>query len=114
MNVFEIVRLKIGDELPENELTLAIEEVGQAIKTLCNRTDIPSELAYVHANMVVDLLKLNAVAANPEAYVQAKSIKEGDTSIEFSGNVLSTTEVATQKIIHGYREQLLKFRKVGW
>ncbi|WP_231563791.1 hypothetical protein [Anoxybacillus sp. KU2-6(11)] len=58
MTVLDIVKAKLDNPPPDDRLAVYIDEVGQAIKTFCNRDDIPDELRYVHANMAVDFIGL--------------------------------------------------------
>jgi len=58
LDVFDIVNNKMEpDVFTEEVLLLKIEEVAQAIKTYCNRSDIPDDLMFVHANMTLDLIQ---------------------------------------------------------
>lgn len=116
MDVLEIIKAKIPyDKLPiENVLAIYIEEVRQSILTFCNRTDIPSELAFVHANMVVDLINLENRKADPDAQQAVTSIKEGDTQVSYGNASKSASEISTQQILFNYKSQLNRFRKLRW
>ncbi|MHA6258350.1 phage head-tail connector protein [Sporosarcina sp. CAU 1771] len=107
-------KLSISDDTKDDELTAAIGEVGQAILNYCNREDIPIELKYVHANMVVDFIKGETRGLDPEGNVAVKSIKEGDVTVDFSSVTLSVGEKSTESLIFDYSSQLNKFRKLRW
>ena len=115
MEVIEIVRAKLTDKAPEAlQLNFYIEEVAQAIKTYCNRTDIPSELAFTHANMVVDMIKNEKRKNDPEAQSSVASIREGDTTVQFGSAKVESRERATEKLLYDYSSQLNRFRKLRW
>lgn len=77
MDVFDIIINKMEpDVFTEEVLLLKIEEVAQAIKTYCNRSDIPDDLMFVHANMTLDLIHQEIKSMNPADFAVAKSVKE--------------------------------------
>lgn len=106
----KVYHLDIGD----HALIEYIEEVGQSIMNYCNREDIPSGLRYVHANMVVDLIKAEKRKVDPDAQTGVKSIKEGDVSVEFGAVNVESRERATEKLLYDYSKQLNSFRKLRW
>ncbi|WP_231563739.1 hypothetical protein [Anoxybacillus sp. KU2-6(11)] len=85
MTVLDIVKAKLDNPPPDDRLAVYIDEVGQAIKTFCNRDDIPDELRYVHANMAVDFIGLKQKNA-PDAEPAVQSIKEGDVQVTFTAH----------------------------
>lgn len=116
MDVFDIIKAKLpADKLPD-DITLAmhVAEVGQSILTFCNLSSIPSELTFVHANMVLDLINGEAKKESPDDSRVVTSIKEGDVQVSFGSGGTSLSESSTQSLIHNYKSQLLKFRKVRW
>ncbi|MEK4712245.1 hypothetical protein [Sporosarcina sp. FSL K6-5500] len=115
MEVIEIVRTKLPDTAPEAlQLNFYIEEVAQAIKTYCNRTDIPRELAFTHANMVVDMITGENRKNDPEAQSSVSAIKEGDVQVTFGSAKVESRERATEKLLFDYAKQLNSFRKLRW
>ncbi len=115
MTVLEIVKA----ELPTTTLTDAqiinrIKEVAQAIKNYCNRNDIPKELEFVHANMVIDLISFKENSNSEDGNLIVKSITEGDTQVTLENNKASLSESLTQNILFNYTSQLNKFRKLRW
>lgn len=93
-----------GVELTPEELSFKLEEVEQYVKNYTNRQDIPKDLRFVIARMVVDYIATAQNGGTPQ------TIKVGDTSVSFK----STGNESLDGIIYGYREQLNKFRKVRW
>lgn len=115
MNVIDIVRAKLTDPKPDDLLLhMYIDEVGQSIKTYCNRTDIPSELNFVHANMVVDMITGENRKNDPEAQSSVSAIKEGDVQVTFGSFKAESRERATEGLLFDYSKQLNKFRKLRW
>lgn len=115
MNIIEIVRVKLSEPKPDDlTLHMHIQEVGQAIMTYCNREDIPNELRFVHANMVVDMIGGINRASDPEAQSSVSAIKEGDVQVTFGSAKVESRESATEKLIYDYAKQLIKFRKLRW
>ena len=115
MEVIEIVRAKLLEpKLDDLTLDIYIKEVGQAIMTYCNREDIPDELRFVHANMVVDMINGTNRASDPEAQSSISAIKEGDTQVTFSSVKVESRERATEQLLFDYAKQLNKFRKLRW
>lgn len=113
MTVFDIVKANLDNPPPDDRLVMYIEEVGEAIKTFCNRDDIPDELRYVHADMVVDFIGMKQKNA-PDAEPAVQSIKEGDVQVTFTAHEKSQGETEVESIVHSYKSALYKFRKMRW
>lgn len=115
MDVIDIVKSKLPDPKPTDEiLKMHIEEVGQSIKTYCNRSDIPKELRFVHANMVIDFINGENRKNDPETQSSVASIREGDTTVQFGSAKVESRERATEQLLYDYAKQLNKFRKLRW
>jgi hypothetical protein len=116
VDVIEIVKAKVPpDKLPNDAiLKVHVAEVRQAILTFCNRPEIPNELVYVHANMVVDVINEEERKTNPDGDKDVKSIKEGDTQISYENRQPSTSESSTKGILYNYKSQLMNYRKLRW
>lgn len=115
MELIDIVKSKLPTPYPDDaKLLVAIAEVAQSILNYCNRLDIPEELKYVHANMVVDFLNGNNRKAEPEGQTSVSSIKEGDVTVQFGLAKIASHERSTESILFDYAGQLNKFRKLRW
>lgn len=113
MGVIAAVKAKLPEPLPSDELLeLYIEEVGQAIRTHCNREDIPNELRFVHANMVVDMIAGESRRTEADGGTAVSSIKEGDVTVQFGSAKVESRERSTESVIYGYVNQLNRFRKI--
>lgn len=132
MTVLEIVQMKIKDDLIlEEDMLLAIDEVGQVIKNYCNISVIPEELKYTWANMAVDLLLYTNVSRadfdtsgdNETIGINdIQKIELGDTEL-WLGNTSRTTKTSKaleshsanlDRITMEYKSQLQKFRRMVW
>lgn len=125
MTVLEIVDAKLHNE-DSIPLRLAIEEVEQSVKNYCNIDKVPEELKFIVANMAIDLIRAEEVVKgqNPEGFEEVTlgdvaSIKIGDTSVNLKGN--SVAEQANNRriskldaIVHNYKAQLNRFRRMVW
>ena len=99
-----LVRLKmlLGIEgTNEDELlTFILESTEQKILNYCNLKELPAELEHV-------LVEMTARFYNSPDGVAA-SMKVGDTSVNYS------TAKDEQNIIHDYKSQLNRFRRLSW
>lgn len=111
MDVMDIVKAELETPPSDERLMMYIDKVGQAIKTFCNRDDIPQELLYVHADMVVDFIRLKQ---KTDAEPAVQSIKEGDVQVTFTAHEKSQGETEVESIVHSYKSALYKFRKMRW
>ena len=116
MDVFTIVKAKVpANLLPDDtKLTMDVAEVGQTILTYCNRSDIPRELLFTHANMVVDLITGNARRSDTDSPGSVKAIKEGDVQVTYEATGASSREAHMEALLFGYASQLNRFRKLRW
>lgn len=116
MDVFDIIKAKLPAELLPDDTSLAMDvaEVGQTILTYCNRTDIPKELVFTHANMVVDLITGNARRSDTDSPGTVKAIKEGDVQVTFEATRSSSREAHMEALLFDYASQLNRFRKLRW
>lgn len=115
MNVLDIVKSKLPTPLPDDDLlNMYIEEVAQSIKTYCNRSDIPKELRFVHANMVIDFITGENRKNDPEAQSSVAAVKEGDVQVTFGSAKVGLSERAAEQLLFDYAKQLNKFRKLRW
>lgn len=132
MTVLEIVQMKINDDLIlEEDMFLAVDEVGQVIKNYCNISTVPDELKYTWANMAVDLLLYTRVSQadydtsgdNETIGINdIQKIELGDTEL-WLGNTSRTSKTSKaldshsanlDKIVMEYKAQLQKFRRMVW
>lgn len=114
MDVLDIVKAKIPeDKRPEDSLLgLFVAEIGQTILTYLNRSDMPSELSFVHANMVIDLITGENRKTEPDGQTSVSSIKEGDVTVQFGSARIEGRERATESLLFDYASQLNRFRKL--
>lgn len=127
MTVIEIVTLNVSQlNLTEAQIQQSVDEVAMAIKNYCNINSIPTELTYVHANMVEDLIRYRKARRDADAgTVVAPSnsditdLKIGDTNIKLvaGSNVpkeLKAHSISVDSLVMDYKDQLNGFRRMVW
>lgn len=109
----------------DNDITLALEEVEQAIKNYCGIPQVPEALKYTWCNMSIDLLLYNyEVNTAPDDVLDAfdasdvSTIKVGDTSVSLGDKYRNNQRSRTLQshnsnlddIVMNYKAQLNQFR----
>ena len=136
--VTDIVKVKLGADTPsEPLLKITVDEIEQTILNYCNINEIPKELTYTFANMVVDLfryedefIKAPTVSvegeeeeAEPDVNTgNINSIRVGDTTITFGSGSdtsiynknLRSHQANLDTVVLDYESQLKKFRRLVW
>ena len=112
MQVIEIITSLNSDI--QTKTDLAIKRIESLVKEYCNRSDIPSALNFLIADMVIDYLNLQDRATNPDTFTEAKTVREGDTTVELSTSSMKTSEASLDTILADYKSQLNKHRKMRW
>lgn len=136
--VMDIVKVKLGADTPsEPLLKITVDEIEQTILNYCNINEIPKELTYTFANMVVDLfryedefIKSTTVSvegeeeeAEPDVNTgNINSIRVGDTTITFGSGSdtsiynknLRSHQANLDTVVLDYESQLKKFRRLVW
>lgn len=108
MNVLDIVLARLNQQESTPAIDIAIAEVEQAIKTYCSISEIPDELNFVWADMVINLVVLRG-SNGPVAGNVLESIDMGDVSYSFDNEASGLTYL--QEIVGDYKKQLNKYRK---
>lgn len=136
--IADIVKTQLGVDTPsEPLLNLTIDEVEQEIKNFCNIREVPRELTYTFANIVVDLFRyrqefINATKKPVEGEEEddditinegnMNSIRVGDTTITFGSGSdtmvynknMRSHQANLDDVILNYKAQLKKFRRMVW
>lgn len=103
MEVLDIVLLELGLEVANPGIHGDIARVEQYVKNYCHIPEIPPELNFTMADMVLDLQKgrggENVVITNADM---------GDTGYGF------TFDQAMYNLLHDYETALRSYRKVRW
>ena len=111
---YEVVE---GDELA---LNFVMSKVEQHIKHYCNIDVVPECLEYVFIDMVAGEFLQSKKSTGQLSALQiepiVKKIQDGDTTVEFSATADMDTmfNQLTDKLIHGYEQDLLRHRKLVW
>lgn len=93
--------LEIDNLTPQLELDL--ERVCQCVRNYCNITEIPEELNFTVADMVLDLQKSRA-----GNNLIVASVDIGDTSYDFN------VDVVIDGLLRDYKHDLQRFRRLRW
>ena len=136
--IADIVKTQLGVDTPsEPLLNLTIDEVEQEIKNFCNIKEVPRELTYTFAHIVVDLFRyrqefINATKKPGEGEEDddditinegnMNSIRVGDTTITFGSGSdtmvynknMRSHQANLDDVILNYKAQLKKFRRMVW
>jgi len=115
-STLDIVRARTASlTLTNDEIKLAIEEVGIAFQNYCNRSDIPDAARFVIANLAVDLLKsMHSGDDGSETPAgEIGSISVDDVNLSFDANRRAHT-INLDDLLLNYREQMNHFRKMRW
>lgn len=136
--IADIVKTQLGVDTPsEPLLNLTIDEVEQEIKNFCNIKEVPQELTYTFANIVVDLFRyrqefINVTKKPVEGEEEddditinegnMNSIRVGDTTITFGSGSdtmvynknMRSHQANLDDVILNYKAQLKKFRRMLW
>ena len=89
-------------------IEFAAERSVEMMKAYCNLEKVPEELLGVGVALAGKLLDSGA-AATPSR--KAKSIREGDVSVTFAESGNGREE---QEMLHGFREELDRYRRMDW
>lgn len=114
MNVLDIVKAKLTEPVEDILLLAYIAEVAQALKNYMNRSDIPKDLMFVHANIVLDLITNEKRKADPDSQQSVSSVKEGDVTVQFGAAKVESRERVMERLLFDYTSQLNRFRKLRW
>jgi len=122
--VYESIQNRMGDDrIGSAVLYNYIDEVESVICNYINRSYVPEPLKFVFMNLVLDLLKSQALNGqlNNDTLADASigsysSIKDGDTELKFATSKTNTgSHVAdVEALLYNYTIQLNKYRILKW
>src|SRR5690606_23680788 len=102
MERLEKLKMLLGIEGTDEDelLTFILESTEKKILNYCNLKELPAELENVLVEMAARFYN------SPDGV--ATSMRVGDTSVDYS------TAKDEQNIIHDYKAQLHRFRRLSW
>ena len=114
--MLEIVKTLLGisptDENKDVQLNLYIDVVTQRILNYCNIHEMPDELQFTAAQMVVDLYREFEQSSNVgEVVGNVSSVSEGGRTVGFSTNT-TTVKAKLEERIGFMRIELNRFRQL--
>lgn len=117
MGMSDILKVKVKrfSDIPEGEVSLAIDEAKIVIMNYCNISSVPAGLMFTHANMAADLLNasypIQGLESVPLSEVSKATI--GDVSLDLDASRKSH-KINLDSLILNYQSQLDKFRRLRW
>ncbi|MDT9723772.1 DNA-packaging protein [Xylanibacillus composti] len=120
-DVWRIVKLRL--ELPDERKNLVetyIDEIERRIKRYCNIRELPDDLLYVWASMVVDAVRVDLpnVDEIADTIGGSGSVKVGDTSVSGGGGsgreLTNTAKAVIDQVVFDYRADLHDYRRMKW
>ena len=122
--VYETIQNRLDDKpLGSALLRSYIDETETVITNYINRSYVPMPLKFVYVNMVMDLLKSEAMNGNIDndkladvGIAAVSSITDGDTELKFATTKTNTgAHVAdVDSLLYNYTIQLDKYRLLKW
>lgn len=124
--VYSRIQTRLGENaLDEDVLRDYIEETESVICNYINRTYVPEPLKFVFMNMVLDLLKSQALNGNIDNDALSdinigtlSKIEDGDSQLQFrTGSSSANTGVHVgdvDSLLYNYTSQLDKYRLTKW
>lgn len=125
-DVVELIKKKPGkDNLALEELKDSIERAATQISRFCRLYLIPIELKYILADMASDIYDMehydpNGSSESAEESVKedfskrVKSLKQGDTTIEFETKKEVVPFSSMKEITQEYANDLVPYRGIYW
>lgn len=115
---WEILKKLIGNDAKEESLFFALENAKEIVKNYCHIKTIPDGLTFTVVRMAADIYMNEAILQtgadkNSAEKGVVSSIKEGDTTTEFSyDSSKQVQEFFHNGLLKNYRSQLNRYRKV--
>lgn len=125
--VYEKIQNRLGENQLEKDVLMDyIEEAETSVCNYINRGYVPEPLKFVFMNLVMDLLKsqaLNGFIENEQLgdinIGTLSSIKDGDSEIKFKTSATTNTGTGAHtadvdSLLYNYTQQLDKYRIFKW
>lgn len=112
-NILEIVKLRMS--ITDNKLDALvltyIQEIENKIIVICNIKEVPSQLTFTWASIVIDVLRLKVAYLEEVENSTPVDIKVGSTSTSTKSSSSSAT---VDSVVNEYMSELLSFRRLRW
>ena len=124
--VADRIQTRLGDNLMDLDVLMDyVEETEICICNYINRNYVPEPLRFVFLNLVMDLLKSQALNGNIDndklselSIGNLSKIEDGDTQIQFKTGGSSSNTGAhvgdVESLLYNYTQQLDKYRLFKW
>jgi len=122
-DVWTIVKARLGlaDDTLQPLINTYIAEIERRIKHYCNINQLPDDLLFVWASMVIDAVRVdlpNLDEISDTVGGQDGNIKVGDTSVSggggSGGGLTNTAKSTIDQVVFNYRVDLNHYRKLRW
>jgi hypothetical protein len=118
-DVLAKVKLRLGmDDSHDALIDSYVQEIGRRILHYTNLTEIPAELEYTWASMVIDALRIEqpSLPGLTEMTGGGEEIRVGDTSTAPAkpAGLTNTAKSAIDAVVLNYRLDLNRYRKLRW
>jgi hypothetical protein len=120
-DVLTAVKLRIGitDDSKDALISSYVQEIGLRILHYINQPEVPVELKFTWASMVVDAVRVDQPQDEQIAATVGgggESIKIGDTSVspESGKGLTNTSKSVIDQVVLNYQVDLNRYRKLRW
>lgn len=121
-DVWPIVKTRLGliDDNLQPLIDTYIAEIEFRIKHYCNISQLPDDLLFVWASMVIDAVRVdlpNVGEIDDTVGGQGSNIKVGDTSVSGGGSgggLTNTSKAVIDQVVFDYRADLHHYRRMRW
>lgn len=121
-DVWPIIKTRLGliDDTLQPLIATYIAEIERRIKHFCNISQLPDDLLFVWASMVIDAVRVdlpNVGEIDDTVGGQGSNIKVGDTSVSGGGSgggLTNTSKAVIDQVVFDYRADLHHYRRMRW
>ncbi len=105
--------LSINDDAQDTLISIYADMAYQSICNYCNISELPEQLLYVAANMVIQLIKDNTSAPiDTGADLPVSSISEGGRTVTFATGAAAAAAQSKADALVGTIAQLKQYRQL--
>ena len=109
-SVLETVKLRLSlDSSTDSLVNSYISEIINRVKFYCNISEVPAELQYTIAAMVVDVLKMEATHIPAITATVVSEVRLGDATVK-----VAPPKKSFDDIVQNYANDLQSYRKLRW
>lgn len=99
------------DDIQDDQINICIRRVKRRVMNYCNLEIIPTELAEIIAEMIVDMLKSSSTTVIEGSGV-VKKVTRGDYTVEYDVESQVVDASSVDDVLTNYKQQLNQFRRM--